>query len=208
MELFQVLAKVILFFAAFTPNFEKFVDGASRITDDKWETRRCANLNPYVDGNTIILIAEQNSKWNIDKFCHALRKNMKVSGEYEMSVDFLWGSGGKYPGLIFNMWDKCNYDWIYKQMTGKYVFGHVKDCHALSYGNNAGFPIDPITPANKWYELKIKVRSNKNVRIYLNNVYKGNFQAYFNTRGFGGVAIANGYLTTMKFMNFQIAPKN
>merc|ERR1712080_529622 len=121
MKLCQILAKVILTFAALTPNFEEFVDGASRITDDKWETRRCANLNPYVDENTIILIAERNSQWNKDKFCHAIRKNLKVSGQYEMSVDFLWGSGGQYPGLIFNMWDKCNYDWIYKQMTAKWV---------------------------------------------------------------------------------------
>lgn len=208
MKYFRILAKVILIFAAFTQNFDSFVDGASRITDDKWETRRCANLNPYVDENTIILIAERNSKWSTDQFCHALRKNLKVSGAYEMSVDFQWGSGGQYPGLIFNMWDKCNYDWVYKQMTAKYVFGHVKNCQGLTYGAPNNFPSDPTTPPNNWYELKIKVENNKQVRVYLNNVYKGQFQAYFNTRGFGGVAIANGYLTTMQFRNFQIEPMN
>ena len=94
------------------------VEAQSRITDDTWETRRCANLNPYVDENTIILITERNSKWPTDQFCHANRKNVKVSGSYKMSVDFQLGAGpSNYPTLIFNKWDDCNYDWLYKQLS-------------------------------------------------------------------------------------------
>ena len=89
----------------------------SMIAEDVWETKRCANLNPYVDEQTIILISERNSKWNIDKFCYGIRKNLKVSGAYEMSVDFSLGFNGNWPGLIFNMWDECNYDWIYKRLS-------------------------------------------------------------------------------------------
>ena len=83
------------------------VEARSRITDDTWETRRCANINPYVDENTIILITERNSfKWTTYQFCHAFRKNVKVSGSYKMSVDFqLGGSVANYPALIFNKWD-------------------------------------------------------------------------------------------------------
>ena len=99
-------------------NFCIQVDARSRITDDTWEARRCANINPYVDENTIILITEKNSKWTIDQFCHAFRKNVKVSGSYKMSVDFqLGGSIANYPALIFNKWDDCNYDWLYKQLS-------------------------------------------------------------------------------------------
>ena len=106
---------LLLFLAA---NFCIQAEARSRITDDTWKTRRCANLNPYVDENTIILIAERNSKWNTDQFCHAFRKNMKVSGSYKMSVDFqLGGPTSDYPGFIFNKWDDCNYDWLYKQLS-------------------------------------------------------------------------------------------
>ena len=70
------------------------------------------------------------------------------------------------------------------------------------------FHVDPITPANKWYYLKIQVLSNTNVKIYLDNVFKGQFIATFSTRGFGGVAIPNGYSTVMKNRNFQISPIN
>ena len=99
-------------------NFCIHVEARSRITDDTWETRRCANLNPYVDENTIILITERNTIWSTDRFCHAFRKNMKVSGSYKMSVDFqLGGSVADYPALLFNKWDDCNYDWLYKQLS-------------------------------------------------------------------------------------------
>ena len=93
-------------------------------------------------------------------------------------------------------------------MTARYVFGHVKNCGAITYGTYASFPNDPINPPNNWYNLKIEVRDNKNVKVYLNGVYKVQFTANFNTRGYGGVAIANGYSTTMQFRDFLISPIN
>ena len=113
-----LLARLLLLVLLPTVFLFNYVEADSHITDDYWETRRCANLNPYVDENTVILITELNSKWNQDQFCHAFRKNMKVSGAYKMSVDFqLGGLNANYPGLIFNKWDDCNYDWIYKQLS-------------------------------------------------------------------------------------------
>ena len=126
-----LLARLLLSIILSTVYFCNLSEADSHITEDDWETRRCANLNPYVDENTIILITERNSKWisNGDQFCHAFRKNMKVSGAYKMSVDFqLGGSVGDYPGLIFNKWDDCNYDWIYKQLSiiAIYIYYHPR----------------------------------------------------------------------------------
>ena len=204
-----LLARLLLSIVLTTVIFCNFGKADSHITDDDWETRRCANLNPYVDENTIILITERNSKWNQDQFCHAFRKNMKVSGAYKMSVDFQLGGGiADYPGFIFNKWDDCNYDWIYKQLTGKFIFGRVQNCGSITYGSPNTFATETITPKTIWYNLRIEVANNKNVKVFLNNVLKGSFSAYFNTRGFGGVAIANGYSTTCQFRDFEIEPMN
>ena len=95
----------------------------------------------------------------------------------------------------------------FDRMTAKYIIGHVKNCQGITY-RSSPFLSDPITPPNNWYGLRIEVANNKNVKVYQDNVYKGQFNAFFNTRGFGGVAIANGYSTTMQFRNFEIAPMN
>ena len=93
-------------------------------------------------------------------------------------------------------------------MTARFIFGSVRNCGPIIYGSGFTFAIDPITPPNLWYNLRIEVANNKNVEVYQDNVLKGSFTAYFNTRGFGGVAIANGYSTTCQFRDFQIVPMN
>ena len=92
-------------------------------------------------------------------------------------------------------------------MGGKFIFGRVRNC-VFQYGSPNTFPNDAITPKTIWYNLRIEVADNKSVKVFLNNVLKGSFTAYFNTRGFGGVAIANGYVTTCQFRDFQIEPMN
>ena len=92
-------------------------------------------------------------------------------------------------------------------MTGRYVMGYEQNCGGIVFGPyRSVFGVDRITPANKWYNFKIKVESNKNVTIYLNNEIKGHFTATFETRGYGGIAIPNGYSTIMQYRNFQISP--
>ena len=93
------------------------------------------------------------------------------------------------------------------RMQRNFVFGRIRNC-VFEVGRPNTFPSDNITPRNIWYNLRIEVADNKNVKVFLNNVLKGNFTAYFNTRGFGGVAIANGYATTCQFRDFQIEPMN
>ena len=85
--------------------------------------------------------------------------------------------------------------------------GYERNCGGLEFGPyQSVFGVDPITPANVWYNFKIKVESNKNVTIYLNNEIKGYFTATFETRGYGGIAIPNGYSAIMQYRNFQISP--
>ena len=90
---------------------------------------------------------------------------------------------------------------------GKFIFGRVQNCVRFVESPNT-FPKETITPKNNWYNLRIEVANNKNVKVFLNNVLKGSFTAFFNTRGFGGVAIANGYSTTCQFRDFEIEPMN
>ena len=81
-----------------------------------WDVNRCSNINPIVDRKTIILIA--NGKWPEDKFCHAIRRDLKVSDgtAYSMSTELINISGRNnagHLGFMFNVWDDYNYDFLY-----------------------------------------------------------------------------------------------
>ena len=94
---------------------------------------------------------------------------------------------------------------------GKFIFGRIRNCifqYASSPYNANSFPIETIAPKTNWYNLRIEVANNKNVKVYLDNTLKGSFTAYFNTRGFGGVGVVNGYATTCQFRDFKIEPIN
>ena len=84
-----------------------------------WDVNRCSNINPIVDSKTIILTA--NGKWRDDKFCTAIRRDLKVTDEkaYEMSTEFNnisgWILNGGHLGFMFNVWDDYNYDFVYKR---------------------------------------------------------------------------------------------
>ena len=84
-----------------------------------WDVNRCSNINPIVDSKSIILTA--NGKWPEDKFCTAIRRDLKVTDEvpYEMSTEFNsiagFPIGVGHPGFIFNVWDDYNYDFVYKR---------------------------------------------------------------------------------------------
>ena len=80
--------------------------------ETNWNTIQCANQNPIVDEKTIILTAT-GLKWPQDLFCLALRKNLKVSGEYEMSSELLNVAGNQSIGFAFNAKDENNYDFAY-----------------------------------------------------------------------------------------------
>ena len=83
-----------------------------------WDVNRCSNINPIVDSKTIELTA--NGKWNEDKYCTALRIDLKVEDEqaYEISTEFINLSGINsrgHLGFMFNVWDDFNYDYVIKK---------------------------------------------------------------------------------------------
>ena len=84
----------------------------------KWETIGCSE-NSLEENEDITLVSLENSRWTGDKFCYALQKHhlINISGPYQMSVDFRWVYGGKYPTFIFNWQDECNYDHLHKELS-------------------------------------------------------------------------------------------
>ena len=87
---------------------------ASFDLDTNWNTIRCTNQNPIVDEKTIILVAT-GLIWPQDLFCLAMRKNLKMSGEYEMSSQLVNVAGNQKQsiGFAFNAMDENNYDFAY-----------------------------------------------------------------------------------------------
>merc|ERR1711909_19405 len=188
----------------------KGIDGFSFGTQFKdfiWDLNRCSNINPIVDSQTIMLIA--NGKWPDDKFCTAIRRDLKVNDNtaYNMTTQFINLYTGKigHLGFLFNVWDDYNYDFVYKRVhdtTFAYgrVFNGVVQFTSGSFGGN------PAISSGNWYTLGITVQTNKAVALFLNGQQIGNFTARFTTRGYGGVLIATGYKNTAQFRNFMISP--
>ena len=82
--------------------------------DTNWDTYLCANENPIVDEKTIILTATGLRSDNLP--CVALRKNLKISGKYEMSSQLINvgpATGERNFGVVFNAEDEKNYDFVY-----------------------------------------------------------------------------------------------
>merc|ERR1712179_778877 len=97
--------------------------------DTNWDTFQCANENPIVDEKTIILTAT-GLKWPKDLFCLALRKNLKVSGGYEISsqlVNVAPRSGERNIGFAFNVKDENTYDFAFLRYKRS-------DCTVVRYG--------------------------------------------------------------------------
>ena len=65
---------------------------------------------------------------------------------------------------------------------------------------------NPAISSGNWYSLKIVVKANKNVELFLNDNNIGNFNAKFTTRGYGGFMIATGYRNVVQFRDFNLSP--
>ena len=111
----------LIIFALLHGNAEGYVFDAQN-KNFLWDVNRCSNINPIVDSKTIILTA--NGKWDDDRFCSAIRRDLKVTDEapYEMSTEFNNISGRLkgsviqgHLGFMFNVWDDNNYDFVYKR---------------------------------------------------------------------------------------------
>ena len=86
--------------------------------ETNWDTYLCTNENPIVDEKTIILTATGLKTDNLP--CIALRKNLKISGKYQISsqlVNVGPPAGERNFGLIFNAEDEKNYDFAFIRFT-------------------------------------------------------------------------------------------
>ena len=55
-----------------------------------------------------------------------------------------------------------------------------------------------------WFAVRVEVSSDKSVNIYLNNELVTSLTAYFDTKGRGGVLVANGYSNIIQFKKFSV----
>jgi len=178
--------------------------------DTNWDTFQCANENPIVDEKTIILTAT-GLNWPQDLFCLALRKNLKVSGGYEIStqlVNVAPRSGERNIGFAFNVKDENSYDYAYLRYLRS-------DCTVVEYGHvekgtlgtkNSHLPCQKLS-GNGWHIFRLSVNVNRDVDAYINGKKVGSFHAYFTSRGFGGVLVANGFNNVAEFRDFDISPQ-
>jgi len=181
--------------------------------DTNWGTYLCANENPIVDEKTVILTATGLPSNSLP--CLGLRKNMKISGEYQMSSQLINvgpPNGERNFGLAFNAKDEYNYDFVYlsydiANSCTKMAYGYVeKESLTLSSTKSACMNIQP----HKWNFLKITVKDDcdhcNNVDGYVNGHRVFSFEAHFATRGFGGALAENGFSNVVEFREFDIGP--
>ena len=90
-----------------------------------WDIRRCSNINPIFDRDTAILTSDTGYRRHD---CSAIRRDIKVPDNFEYSICVqihnamgrrcLQSSSckktGGNVGLIFNVWDHENYDFVYR----------------------------------------------------------------------------------------------
>jgi len=181
--------------------------------DTNWGTYLCANENPIVDEKTVILTATGLPSNSLP--CLGLRKNMKISGEYQMSSQLINvgpPNGERNFGLAFNAKDEYNYDFVYlsydkANSCTKMAYGYVeKESLTQSSTKSTCMNIQP----NKWNFLKITVKDEcdhcNNVDGYVNGHRVFSFEAHFATRGFGGALAENGFSNVVEFREFDIGP--
>ena len=89
------------------------------------------------------------------------------------------------------------------------------DCTVVEYGHvekgtlgtkNSHFPCQKLS-GNGWHIFRLSVNANKDVNAYINGKKVGSFHAYFTSRGFGGVLVANGFNNVAEFRDFDISPQ-
>ena len=118
MEKFRILGTLLLLWIALFQVDKIDATALSNFNlETNWDTYLCANENPIVDEKTVILTATGLRSDNLP--CVALRKNLKISGKYEMSSQLINvgpPTGERNFGLVFNAKDEKNYDFVYLRL--------------------------------------------------------------------------------------------
>ena len=105
---------LILWIALFQGDNIKATSLSNFNLETNWDTYLCANENPIVDEKTIILTATGLTSQSLP--CLALRKNLKISGRYQISSQLINVGppvGERNFGLVFNAIDDKNYEFAY-----------------------------------------------------------------------------------------------
>merc|ERR1712227_329240 len=152
---------------------------------------------------------------NFNLPCVALRKNLKISGEYQLSSQLINvgpPTGERNFGVVFNAEDEKNYDFAYLSYDVhdkciKVQPGYVEKGVITKLKKKLGC-ID--RQPKKWNALKLIVKEEcnhcNNVEAFVDGRSVGSFEAHFATRGFGGVLAENGFNNIAEFRKFDIAP--
>ena len=107
-------ALLLLWIATFQVEYGNATSLSSFDLETNWDINLCANENPIADEKTIIIVATGLKPENLP--CIALRKNLKISGKYEISSQLINIGppiGERNFGLIFNAENDRNYDFAY-----------------------------------------------------------------------------------------------
>lgn len=59
-----------------------------------------------------------------------------------------------------------------------------------------------------WFTVRIEVSADKSVSVFLNNIYVTFLTAHFDTKGRGGVLVANGFTNIIQFRKFSVFGTN
>jgi len=181
-----------------------------------WDTYLCAENAAMVDEKTVIIVATGLTSDTLP--CLALRKNLKISGKYQISSQLINVAppiGQRNFGLVFNAIDENNYEFAYLR------YYDDENCTALVHGfvEEGNIPNELATSkclniqTNSWNSLRLAVNQKrpdipdlKNINAFIDEKIVGSFKGQFPTRGFGGVLAENGYNNLAEFRNFDIAP--
>ncbi|XP_066931321.1 uncharacterized skeletal organic matrix protein 7-like [Clytia hemisphaerica] len=172
--------------------------------DVAWEIYNCAG---YTDlGSVLTLDASSTSK---GAPCFAVPKNQieKPAKLYIMRMRFkniqAWrGIDSGHIGLIFNMRDLNNYDFVYARLHSPTVqTGYVKN-GIKKFGKNLSLLGNRSGSIS--HSLQIDVLENKTVTVYYDHTKVGTFNATLPTLAGGGVLTWNNYQNIIQFGNFQL----
>ena len=85
------------------------------------------------------------------------------------------------------------------------------NCYQLGYVSNGAWSgsVTSSCPNGSpsggvWFTVRVEVFLDKSVNIYLNNDLVTSLTANFNTKGRGGVLVANGFQNIILFRGFDI----
>ncbi|XP_078379776.1 putative skeletal organic matrix protein 7 [Oculina patagonica] len=136
---------------------------------------------------------------------------INAGNSYTMTVELMnvigWsGVNSGHPGVVYNVIDENNFDYVYfrpHSQAGCYQTGYMLNGQLAGRASSScpnGSPSGGV-----WFTVRVEVRSDKSVNIFLNNDPVTSLTAHFDTKGRGGVLACNGYKNIFQFKKFCVA---